>query len=244
MEWFLLILAVTIFFLYVHSQLSNSNQKKRNDGENDPVLEEISAFIDSSLKGYPDRIRHKDINRGGYAWTCHSRLFTFRIHLRKHRLRYQFQIVFFCDLPFRFTIRRSRIARSKLTHRSRKITAQLLARKELHALIQKLRFFDSVSVTRTGVTGTKMFNGISGLSEWHKTLGASITFVRFLLNYEERKQPSQQDEALCPYCKARIAENEQAVSCSTCSTVHHQDCWNETDRCSVFGCGNKSELQL
>ncbi len=221
-----------------------SKQVQSSQEITDSDLDELFKYIDASLKGYPDRIHYKDVY-ASHVWTCHSRLFTFQINLKEEKLRYRFQICFFCKVPFRFKMRRSLTGKGfKILDSPGNTTGQLLAEKEVPVLIQKLLFYDSVEVSNNGVLGSKTFSGIAGLSEWPKTLGASITFVRFLLNYEGRKEATKQGEALCPYCRGMIAENERAVSCGECRTVHHQDCWNESDRCSVFGCGNKSELEL
>jgi hypothetical protein len=39
----------------------------------------------------------------------------------------------------------------------------------------------------------------------------------------------------CPYCRAEITPAE-AQLCPGCSTPHHQDCWEENQGCTVFGC--------
>lgn len=41
--------------------------------------------------------------------------------------------------------------------------------------------------------------------------------------------------AQCPYCREQIAGQDIAC-CFICGTAYHQDCWNESGRCSVFGC--------
>lgn len=244
MEWFLGILAGSILLLLAHMKFANSFSSKSKEPADDPALQELSQFIDSSLKGYPERVRYKDVY-GAHVWTCHSRLFTIQISLSKTTIRYRFQVSFFHDLPFRFTIRRSRIQKTmKVAGSSGKLTEKLLSEKEMTPFIQKLSFYDSVRVTKSGVYGSKAVSGIAGLAEWPKALGASITFVRFLLNYDDRKEALKPEDALCPYCRGMITTGEKVVSCSKCRTAHHQDCWNETDRCSIFGCGSKSELEL
>lgn len=42
---------------------------------------------------------------------------------------------------------------------------------------------------------------------------------------------------LCPYCRGTLIQRHQRlVSCSSCKTVHHESCWEEAQRCSIFGC--------
>jgi hypothetical protein len=250
MQWFYGILAGSTLLLLSGSlflaskKFAGSRSKRRNQDRGSVEVEAITSYIDESLRGYPDRIRYTNVY-GAQVWTCHSRLFTFQITFQEKKIRYRFQITFFCKTPFRFRIRRAIIGTSMRIERSSgKRTAGLLAEKEIPALIRRLRFYDSVEVSTTNITGTKIFSNVAGLAEWPQTIGASITFVRFLLNHEERKESTKQGEALCPYCKSTITDQEKSVSCNQCRTIHHQPCWNETDRCSVFGCGGKSELEL
>jgi len=41
---------------------------------------------------------------------------------------------------------------------------------------------------------------------------------------------------LCPYCQGPISDSEESVVCSGCETPHHQDCYEENNGCTVFGC--------
>jgi hypothetical protein len=225
-------------------KLARSLSERAEENPEQDRMEEISDFIDQSLRGYPDRTRYTNAY-GQHVWTCHSKLFTFRITLQKLKLRYGFEITFFCKTPFHFRIRRTVTGNfMKVRESSGKQTAKLLDQKEISALLQRLLFYDSVTVSQTGITGQKTISGVAGLVDWPKTIGASITFVRFLLNFEDRKESTTPGEALCPYCRGVILAQEKSVSCQECRTTHHQVCWNETDRCSVFGCGSKSELEL
>ena len=40
----------------------------------------------------------------------------------------------------------------------------------------------------------------------------------------------------CPYCLAPVAENEESVTCESCGTAHHIDCWTENTGCCVRDC--------
>jgi hypothetical protein len=47
---------------------------------------------------------------------------------------------------------------------------------------------------------------------------------------------------ICPYCQARIVENDHVFLCSVCNTPHHADCWSENIGCTSYGCqGNPLE---
>lgn len=52
---------------------------------------------------------------------------------------------------------------------------------------------------------------------------------------------------VCPYCKEilgpqrvqntqRIRKTKETIACPRCRTLHHETCWNQNGRCSVFGC--------
>ncbi len=43
------------------------------------------------------------------------------------------------------------------------------------------------------------------------------------------------DSATCMVCGDDIID--QSVSCLSCKTVHHKDCWDYLGRCSTYGCG-------
>lgn len=44
--------------------------------------------------------------------------------------------------------------------------------------------------------------------------------------------------AICPYCRQSMDPTDDIVSCFACNTAHHEECWNEVSRCSIFGCGS------
>lgn len=43
-------------------------------------------------------------------------------------------------------------------------------------------------------------------------------------------------EARCKFCGSPF-EGEPVVRCLACDTPHHEDCWNQGGRCSIYGCG-------
>jgi hypothetical protein len=40
----------------------------------------------------------------------------------------------------------------------------------------------------------------------------------------------------CPFCRDSIYPAITITCCSSCRTVHHEKCWQDNHRCSVFGC--------
>ena len=43
----------------------------------------------------------------------------------------------------------------------------------------------------------------------------------------------------CPYCRQKIDVESEIVLCIICKTAHHEECWKETGRCSIFGCSGR-----
>jgi TM2 domain-containing protein len=42
---------------------------------------------------------------------------------------------------------------------------------------------------------------------------------------------------VCPYCRTEVeASDANSHPCLECETPHHQDCWDENEGCTVFGC--------
>lgn len=40
----------------------------------------------------------------------------------------------------------------------------------------------------------------------------------------------------CPYCRFPLKEGVPVVTCGSCSSVHHSECWEENGGCAVTGC--------
>lgn len=57
---------------------------------------------------------------------------------------------------------------------------------------------------------------------------------RYTVDYE--RQPDLPPNAICPYCRETIEKGRSLVCCNECLTIHHSECWSETNRCTVFGC--------
>src|SRR5438445_2598252 len=48
---------------------------------------------------------------------------------------------------------------------------------------------------------------------------------------------------VCPFCRSDIISESRIVLCGTCKTPHHEACWDNYHRCSVFGCsGTKRSI--
>ena len=51
--------------------------------------------------------------------------------------------------------------------------------------------------------------------------------------------PQALGTSTCAYCHSPIKGSDRSVSCPTCGTPHHSDCWHENRGCAVFGCGGQ-----
>ncbi len=40
----------------------------------------------------------------------------------------------------------------------------------------------------------------------------------------------------CPYCRTPFEADDEVVTCPSCGTAHHADCFAENGGCTVFGC--------
>ncbi|MCI0447973.1 GntR family transcriptional regulator [bacterium] len=50
--------------------------------------------------------------------------------------------------------------------------------------------------------------------------------------------------AICPYCRQSMEPSDTVVSCFACNTAHHEECWDEVSRCSIFGCGSSVRTSI
>lgn len=42
--------------------------------------------------------------------------------------------------------------------------------------------------------------------------------------------------SVCPYCRAQVGQDDSALACEKCGTLHHADCYAENGGCTIFGC--------
>lgn len=95
-------------------------------------------------------------------------------------------------------------------------------------LIQK--FFLAVQQLReAGIEWPELDSAIELQKRQEKTTGGSVVLS---------------SKSICPYCRSRIVDEAETVSCMLCKTIHHNECWNESGHCSVFGCKGKVKLVL
>lgn len=195
----------------------------------------LVEIIDDSVKGYRNRIRteHQRIIR----WECPSRRFTFHISFQRDAKRY------LVNLSFPIPVQSVEESAGRQLDVARGVAIKKdgsLMEREAQALVEPLRFFDRVSVSRSGIFARKIIKREDELQDWHDGLTGIIAFVRYQLDAEKWSEIEVAGQTLCPYCRSAIGEQDEVARCRKCRTVHHEDCWQEQGRCSVFGCGSTS----
>jgi hypothetical protein len=65
------------------------------------------------------------------------------------------------------------------------------------------------------------------------------TIIKKVPGFKTKKESSAGTVAgprpTCPYCRGEISPSEH-LSCSTCKSPHHEECWQENGGCTVYGC--------
>ncbi len=101
--------------------------------------------------------------------------------------------------------------------------------RRLHVLIQGGSIFVEKPWPKLhGVLPAQFVQG--ALEFYDQCMLAKAVGIQFL--HTDEAQPL--DHVICKVCGERI--QDQMVVCRRCKTPHHQDCWQYTGACSVFGC--------
>jgi len=45
---------------------------------------------------------------------------------------------------------------------------------------------------------------------------------------------------ICPFCKTEIKEGDAVKICAACGIPHHEECWNQNNGCTTFGCSQQN----
>lgn len=48
----------------------------------------------------------------------------------------------------------------------------------------------------------------------------------------------------CPYCQTEISAADTLVRCSDCNATYHVSCWNEGDKCAMYGCDSELAVAI
>jgi Prokaryotic RING finger family 1 len=115
---------------------------------------------------------------------------------------------------------------------------------ELAPFFEPLSFFERVAASPGILQASTTLNSEDSMENWPQTFSAFIRLGRYLMDSVLRKEILEATDVLCPYCRGQFSINDATVSCSECKTRHHKECWEEVDRCSVFGCRSKTEIVI
>ena len=66
--------------------------------------------------------------------------------------------------------------------------------------------------------------------------------IQNVVDQLKNPKPNLPLRAMCPYCRQSMESDDSIVSCFACNTAHHEECWNEVSKCSVFGCGSSVRM--
>jgi hypothetical protein len=55
----------------------------------------------------------------------------------------------------------------------------------------------------------------------------------------ENKNSRIQQNNICQFCQSKIKSNEDFITCPSCLSVYHIECWYENKGCAVYGCNYK-----
>jgi hypothetical protein len=78
-----------------------------------------------------------------------------------------------------------------------------------------------------------------GLATFLRVEGRVLHFVQPLPG---KILARQKEVATCRICGEVVLS--RAVSCRDCETMHHQECWEFNERCSLYACGGRDYLQV
>lgn len=116
---------------------------------------------------------------------------------------------------------------------------------DLKIFLEPLSFMEKIEVEPGRITAYKTIPKDLSLQQfagtWPSVMGTLIRFCRFLIDFDSRENIKVSGDALCPFCRSELS-GSGIVSCKMCMTRHHAECWEETGRCSIFGCTGTTTL--
>jgi hypothetical protein len=190
--------------------------------------------IYNSVKRYKDLYLTNLNSR--YYFTARSKRYELTITLSPvGSKKYSVYAVLEGEHPHEFTIDHQR----KFKTKNSKITENDIA-----PFLQPLSFFTRVTAKPGILSADRTLDQDTLLENWPQVLSAFIRLGHFLMDTEARQKILEAADVLCPYCRGEFIAKDDTVSCRECKTRHHQECWDEVGRCSVFGCGHKSEIVI
>jgi hypothetical protein len=75
---------------------------------------------------------------------------------------------------------------------------------------------------------------------------ASLSWGLFVAAGEAARDPGRAQPRLgpqrCPYCHSGV--RTRVRRCTSCTTIHHVDCWDEHGGCSIYGCAQAGDTAV
>jgi hypothetical protein len=216
---------------------------KKKSISDEAITEQFVKAIHSSVSRYKNL--HESHIKNTFYWAAQSKRYLLRISLSVISLnKYELNVNLEGSLQQNFTL----IGLGWLsTERKLRFTSESpkdagISRTEIEPFLKQLNFFDEVTAQGGILTATRTLQKDSPMDNWPQALGTFIRLGSYLMDVGLRKEILTATDILCPYCRNDFNEAAGTVSCRDCKTRHHQDCWEEVGRCSVFGCNCKSEI--
>jgi hypothetical protein len=76
--------------------------------------------------------------------------------------------------------------------------------------------------------------------EWDLIQAAIEVTKRVTTRANALKDP----DTICPFCRVALEDTTPLIICSVCGSWHHDSCWREHGRCSIFGCSGSAIIGL
>jgi hypothetical protein len=248
--FFFLIAAFFAIVIFLPKLISGIKQRaaQNKSVSDESIAETFVATIHSSVKRYKDL--HQSHIKNTFYWTAHSKRYSLRISLTvAARGKYVLDVNLEGNHQQNFTLERpdwlsSKVynMESKLYFFSEPLLQAGISSLEVESFLEQLNFFDEVKAREGILSATRTLENDSSLQNWPRALATFIRLGNFLMDTGLRKEILAAKDILCPYCRNDFNETTGSVSCRDCKTRHHQDCWEEVGRCSVFGCNCKAEV--
>jgi hypothetical protein len=246
-----LIAAFFAIVIFIPRLISHITQRAvlRRSISNQASAEQFTEAIHESVKRYKNLHQSKIGNT--FYWTAHSKRYSLSISLTvaASRNKYVLKVNLEGNHKQNFTLERpnwlsSKVynMESKLYFFSEPLKDAEISRLEIEPFVEQLNFFDEVKAAEGILSATRTLQRNSPMDTWPQALATFIRLGSFLMDTGLRKEILSAKDILCPYCRSDFSEAMATVSCRDCKTRHHQECWDEVGRCSVFGCNCKSEV--
>jgi len=133
------------------------------------------------------------------------------------------------------------IDRELLKETAKSIVNKRLAKSASRMAASKLTSFpDNILETQIGVKDTRHYLDL----DFSAICGMNLTSSTIMVIFPRKENKSitvvdTQASTKCPYCHDEIVDKELSVTCDSCNTIHHADCFSEHNQCSTHACQSR-----